>query len=108
MQEIMSYVNTTLTIRILKRSQAVVDMIGSNGIALIEGKNVITDDCQISQAFNKRYINIVEKSCGRKPNEIGTTLGSSNDSDIIDRIIKSYQNLAGVLKIKSKFGSNLN
>ena len=45
MQEIMSYVNTTLTIRILKRSQAVVDMIGSNGIALIEGKNVITDDC---------------------------------------------------------------
>ena len=45
MQEIMSYVNTTLAIRILKRSQAVVDKIGSNDIALIEGKNVITDDC---------------------------------------------------------------
>ena len=31
-------------IRILKRFQAVVDMIGSNEITLIEVKNVITDD----------------------------------------------------------------
>ena len=31
-------------------------------------------------------------NCGNKPNKIGTTLGSLNDSDVIDRIIKSYQN----------------
>ena len=83
-------------------------MVASNDITLIEGKNVITDEYEISQTFNKHYINIVEKSCGNKPNKIGTTLGSLNDSDIIDRIIKSYQNHPSVLKIKNKFGSNLN
>ena len=67
-------------------------MIASNNITLIEGKNVIKDEYKISQTFNKHYINIVEKSCGKKPNEIATTLGSLNDSDVIDRIIKSYQN----------------
>ena len=63
---------------------------------------------ELSQIFNKHYINIVEKSCGNKPNKIGTTLGSLNDSDVIDRIIKSYQNHPSVLKIKNKFGSDLN
>ena len=81
-------------------------MIASNNITLIEGKNVITDEYKISQTFNKHYINIVEKSCGKKPNKIGTTLGSLNDSDVIDRIIKSYQNHPSVLKIKNKFGSD--
>ena len=38
---------------------------------------------------------------------MGTTLESLNDSDVIDRIIKSYQNHPSVLKIKSKFGSDL-
>ena len=35
-------------------------------------------------------------------------LWSLNDSDVIDRIIKSYQNHPSVLKIKNKFGSDLN
>ena len=68
---------------------------------------------QMSMKFHRyltktNYINIVEKSCGKKPNKIGTTLGSLNDSDVIDRIIKSYQNHPSVLKIKNKFGSGLN
>ena len=82
-------------------------MVASNDITLIEGKNVITDEYEISQTFNKHYINIVEISCGNKPNKIGTKLGSLNDSDVIDRIIKSYQNHPSVLKIKNKFGSHL-
>ena len=82
-------------------------MIASNDITLIEGENVITDEYQISQTFNKHYINTVEKSCGIKPNKIGTTQGSLNDSDVIDRIIKSFQIHPSVLKIKKKFGSDL-
>ena len=39
-------------------------MIASNDIALIEGKIVITDGYEISQTFNKHYINIVENVCG--------------------------------------------
>ena len=83
-------------------------MIATNDITLIEGKNAITEEYEIWQTFSKHDINIVEKSCGNKPNEIGTTLGSFNDSDVIDRTIKSYQNRPSVLKIKSKFGSDLN
>ena len=83
-------------------------MIANKEITLIDGKNVITDEYELSQIFNKHYTNIVEKSCGSKPNKIGTTLGSLNDSDVIDRIIKSYQNHPSVLKIKNKFGSDLN
>ena len=45
-------------------------MIGSNEIILIDGKNVVTDECDISETFSKHYINIVEKSCENKPNEI--------------------------------------
>ena len=81
-------------------------MVASNDITLIEGMNVITDEYEISQTFNKHHINIVEKSCRNKPNKTGTTLGPLNDSDVIDRIIKSYQNKPSVLKIKNNFGSD--
>ena len=83
-------------------------MIANKDITLIDGKNVVTDEYEISQIFSKHYNNIVEKNCGNKPNKIGTTLGSLNDSDVIDRIIKSYQNHPSVLKIKTKFGPVLN
>ena len=82
-------------------------MIANKDITLIDDKNVITDEHELSQIFNKHYIKIAEKSCGNKPNKIGTILGSLNDSDVIDRIIKSYQNHPSVLKIKNKFGSDL-
>ena len=49
----------------------------------------------------------MQKSCSKKLNKIGTILGSLNDSDVIDRIIKSYQNHPSVLKIKNKFASDL-
>ena len=58
--------------------------------------------------LNKHYIDIIEKSCGHKTNEIGSTLKSLNDSDVIERIIKSYSNHPFLLKIKNKFGSDLN
>ena len=83
-------------------------MIASNVCTLIKAKNVTTDEYEILQKFNKHYINIAEKSCGSKSNKIGNTLGCLNYSDAIDRIIKSYQNHPSVLKIKNKFGSDLN
>ena len=82
-------------------------MIASNEITLIEGKYVITDEYEISQTFKKHYVNIVEKSCGKRPNIIGTILGSWNDSDVINKIIKSYQNHPSALKNRNKFGSDL-
>ena len=70
------------------------DMIANNDITLAEGKNIIIDEFEISQTFNKHYINIVEKSCGKRPNKTGTTLGSLNDSNLIDRrIIRSTKTI---------------
>ena len=37
-----------------------------------------------------------------------SAVGSLNDSNIIDRILKSNQNHPSVLKIKNKFDSDLN
>ena len=59
-------------------------MIANKDITLIDGKNVIADEYELSQIFNKHYINIVEKSCGNKPNKTGTTLGSLNDLNSFD------------------------
>ena len=33
-------------------------------------KNIITDEYETSQTINKYYINIVEKNCENKPNNI--------------------------------------
>ena len=56
----------------------------------------------MSMRFYKHYLNIFKKSCGNKPNKIGTTLGSLNDSRVIGRIIKSCQNHPSVLNIEKK------
>ena len=45
-------------------------------------------------------LTLSKKSCGNKPYKIETTLGSLNDSDVIDRFIESNQNHPSVLRIK--------
>ena len=63
--------------------------------------------CKYENLIVMADFNIVEKSCDKKPNKIGTILGSLNNSDVIDRIIKSNQNHPSVLKIKNNFCSDL-
>ena len=65
-------------------------MIASNDTILIEGKNVIKDEYEVSHTFNKHCINIVEKSCSKKPNKICIIPGSLYDRDVIGRTTKSY------------------
>ena len=50
-------------------------MVAGNDINLIDGKNIITDEYELSQKFNKHHINTFQKGCGNKPDKIGTTLG---------------------------------
>ena len=63
---------------------------------------------QMSMRFHRHLTNTIlilsKKNCGNKPNKIGATPGSLNDSDVI----KSYQKHPSVLKIKNKFGWDLN
>ena len=67
---------------------------------------------QISVRFHRHLTNTIltlpTKVAVKKPNKMGAILGSLNDSDVINRIIRSYQNHSSVLKIKNKFGSDLN
>ena len=52
---------------------------------LIDGKNVITDEFEISNTFKEHYIDIY--------NKIGTTLRFLNNSHVVgEKIIESYQN----------------
>ena len=64
-------------------------MIAGNDVTLIGMKNVITDEYEISEAFHKHFVKLVVKSCRNKPNKTGTTLGSLNDSNVIDKVIES-------------------
>ena len=41
-----------------------VGMVASNDKTLINGKNVVIDEYEISKTFNKRHIKIVENSSG--------------------------------------------
>lgn len=77
-------------------------MIASNDINLTDGKNVITDEYEITKAFNKHYINIVKKCCRNKLNKTGATPGSLNGSAVIDRIMKLNQNHPSMLKIAAQ------
>ena len=66
----------------------------------------------MSMKFQRHLTNTIltlsKKICGNKPTKIGTTLGSLDDSDSIDKIIESNQNRSILLKIKNKFGSDPN
>ena len=44
-------------------------MTTSNDITLTQGKKFITDEYEISKTFNKHCINIVKKSCRKKPSK---------------------------------------
>ena len=77
-------------------------MIANNDINLTDGENVITDQYEITKAFNKHYINIVRKGCRNKLNKTGATPGSLNGSAVIDRIMKPNQNHPSMLKIAAQ------
>ena len=42
----------------------------NKGMITSNNKNIITDEYETSQTINKYYINIVEKNCENKPNNI--------------------------------------
>ena len=75
---------------------------------VINGKNVITDHNENPKTFKKHHNNIVWNSYGYKPNKIGISLRSLNDTDVFDRTNESNQNHPSVLKIKNNFGSVFN
>ena len=51
-------------------------------ISLVIDDTVITDDQELTEIFNDHYVNIVEKSSGKKPSSLAKNTGISDDRQI--------------------------
>ena len=50
--------------------------------------------------LNKHYINIVEKTSGIAPKNVGNQLNPKLDEKVIGEIIENYRNHLSIIKIK--------
>ena len=74
---------------------------GHLAIMLIQDKNIISNENELVEVFNKHYINIIEKSGAQKPTNIAKRNSIDNDRQAVELISNSYRNHLSILKIKS-------
>ena len=60
---------------------------------------IVTDDQELTEIFNDHYVNIVEKSSGKKPISLAKDTGISDDRQIVRLILDKYKNHPSVLAI---------
>ena len=60
---------------------------------------IVSDDQELTEIFNDHYVNIVEKSSGKKPISLATDTGISDDRQIVRLILDEYKNHPSVLAI---------
>ena len=60
---------------------------------------------ELVNIFNDHYINIVENTIGRKPEQLGYPLDPSCDENTVQKIIEEYKNNRLIIKIKENFNS---
>ena len=66
----------------------------------IEG-NLICNEQELVELFNEHYINIVEKSSGKKSLSLGNSSDASQDEMTVKEIIFVYSNHSSIRKIKN-------
>ena len=66
---------------------------------LRDDEKMITDEKKLVQLFNDHYINIVERSCGFKPEKVEFDIGSSNKNEVLSSILDKYRNHHSIVKI---------
>ena len=71
----------------------------SSDISLVKNETIVTDDKELTEIFNDHYVNIVEKSSGKKPISLAKDIGSSDDRQIVRLILDKYKNHSSVLAI---------
>ncbi len=71
----------------------------SSDISLVKNDTVVTDDQELTEIFNDHYVNIVEKSSGKKPVNLAEYTGISDDRQIVRLILDKYKNHPSVLAI---------
>ena len=68
-------------------------------IMLRDDEKMITDEKKLVQLFNDHYINIVERSCGFKPEKVEFDIGSSNKNEVLSSVLEKYRNHPSIVKI---------
>ena len=71
----------------------------NSDIMLRDDEKMITDEKKLVQHFNDHYINIVEQSCGFKPEKVEFDIGSSNKIKVLSSILDKYRNHPSIVKI---------
>ena len=78
----------------------------SYDIMLIQNGEIITEEKDLVEIFNKHYINIVEKSSGIKPVNVAMIHNISDNDTAINIIIEAYKHHPSVTKIKEIIEKN--
>ena len=64
-------------------------------------EKIITDTNEIVQVLNDHYINIVGRSCRRKPTSVAKQSHLTDDIKIVDHIVRHYEDHPSVKHIKN-------
>ena len=62
--------------------------------------NIVSDEPVLVKTFNEHYINIVEKSCGKKPTNISQEYGDMSEAEAIHLICKNFENHQSMKEIR--------
>ena len=74
--------------------------ISNDFIGIENDDNLICNEQELVELFNEHYINIVEKSSGKKPLSLGNSSDASQDEMTVKEIIHVYSNHPSIRKIK--------
>ena len=66
---------------------------------LVKDDRIITNDNELVEAFNDHYINKVEKSSGKKLQNLGDKHKLKSDKEIVQLILEKYANHPSILAI---------
>ena len=62
--------------------------------------NIVLDESVLAKIFNKHYVNIVERSCGKKPTNISQEYDDMSDTEAIHLICKTFENHQSIKEIR--------
>ena len=66
---------------------------------LRDDEKLITDEKQLVQRFNDHFINIVERSCGFKPDKVEFDIGSGNKNGVLRFILNKCKTHPSIVEI---------
>ena len=61
-------------------------------IMLQDKINIVSDESVLVKTFNENYVNIMEKSCGKKAKNISQEYGDMSDTEAVHVVCKTFEN----------------